>query len=179
MGFLIYKKSNAGQTVLYERVKPLKLGGRDGLIARYVKTLPTDETPSWKLRVDALLKLAGMPAPDHQLAVLFDVAGPDTTNVCLYELSRIQGSCRDTSTQLALEFSVVVDQEIGDDAATFTRKFQITPPVQLKLLSEILGLTGGLGGGDWKWSAPSMQLGATVVQAQRSPAAASPCVDYL
>jgi hypothetical protein len=94
--------------------------------------------------------------------------GPDATNVCLYELSRIHGSCRDTSTQLALEFSVVVDQQIGDDAATFTRKFKITPPAQLKLLSEILALSGGLGGGDWKWSAPSMQLGATVVQAHHS-----------
>jgi len=100
------------------------------------------------------------------MAVLFDVAGPDATNVCLYELTRIHGSCADTSTQLALDFAVVVDQEIGDGAAAYAKKFEVTPSAQPRLLGETLALTGGPGGGEWKWAGTSLQLGATVVQAQ-------------
>jgi hypothetical protein len=172
MAFLIYKKTADGKTIRYEKVKPLKLGGRDGLIARYVITLTAAETQSWKIDADALLKLAGFAPSSDALAVLFDVTARDATSVCLYELARIHGSCCDTSTQLALDFSVVIDQEIGGNAAEFAGKFEITPPAQPKLLGEMLALTGGLGGGDWKWDATSLQLGATVVHAQHGPAAA-------
>ena len=44
MAFLIYKKTDAGTNIRYERIKPLKLGGSDGLIARHVKSLPADQT---------------------------------------------------------------------------------------------------------------------------------------
>jgi hypothetical protein len=175
MAFLIYKKTAGGQTVRYEKIKPLKLGGRDGLIAQHVKTLAADETQSWKLGVSALLKLAGAAPPDGELAVLFDVTARDATNVCLYELVRIHGSSRDTSTQLALDFSVVVDQETGDNAAEFAGKFEVTPPARPKLLGETLALSGGPGGGDWKWAGTSLQLGATVVQAQHGHGGGEPC----
>jgi hypothetical protein len=49
MGFLIYKKSDVGTNIHYERVQPLRLGGADGLIARHVKSMPADQTASWKL----------------------------------------------------------------------------------------------------------------------------------
>src|SRR5271167_1737407 len=108
MAFLIYKKYANAETIRYEKLQPLKLGGRDGLIAQHVKTLAADKTPSWKLSAAGLLKLAGFAGAVDELAVLFDVTGKDATNVCLYELSRIHGSCADTSTQLALDFAVVV-----------------------------------------------------------------------
>jgi hypothetical protein len=164
MAFLIYKKIANGKTVCYEKVKPLKLSGRDGLIARHVQTLSNAETQSWKLDAATVLKLAGIALGSDAFAILFDVTARDATSVCLYELARIHGSCRDTSTQLALDFSVVIDQEIGDNAAEFVGKFEIAPPAQPKLLGEMLALTGGPGGGDWKWDATSLQLGATVVQ---------------
>ena len=166
MAFLIYKKTADGETISYEKIKPLKLGGRDGLIARHVQTLSDAETQSWKLEASALLNLAGVAPTSDALAVLFDVTARDATSVCLYELARIHGSCSDTSTQLALDFSVVIDREIGGNAAEFAGKFEITPPTQPKLLGEMLALTGGPGGGDWKWDATSLQLGATVVHAQ-------------
>jgi hypothetical protein len=170
MAFLIYNKIADGKTVRYEKIKPLKLSGRDGLIARHVKTLTDAETQSWKLDAAALLKLAGIAPTNDALAVLFDVTARDATSVCLYELARIHGSCGDTSTQLALDFSVVIDREIGGNAAEFAGKFEMKPPAQPKLLGEMLALTGGPGGGDWKWDATSLQLGATVVQAQHGKA---------
>ena len=60
MAFLIYKKTDAGTNIRYERIKPLKLGGSDGLIARHVKSLPADQTASWKLDAAGLLRLAGV-----------------------------------------------------------------------------------------------------------------------
>jgi hypothetical protein len=177
MAFLLYKKTADGQTVRYEKIKLLKLGGCDGLIARHVKTLAAAETPKWKLDANALVKLAGYVSVGDELAVLFDVLGHDATSVCLYELSRVHGSCRDTSTQLALDFSVVVDKELGDDAAEFARKFEVTPPARPKQLGETLALTGGPGGGDWKWGASALQIGATVVQAHHGLSTGEPCTN--
>ncbi len=166
MAFLIYKKYGNAETTRYEKLQPLKLGGRDGLIARHVKTLTGDQTRSWKLGATGLLKLAGFAGAVDELAVLFEVTGTDTTNVCLYELTRIHGSCADTSTQLALDFAVVVDEEMGDEAATYVKSFEIPVPEKPRLLGETLALSGGPGSGDWKWVGTSLQLGATVVQAQ-------------
>jgi hypothetical protein len=175
MAFLIYKKYGNAETVRYERLQPLRLGGRDGLIAQHVKTLPADKTVSWKLGVGGVLKLAGIAGAADEFTVMFDVAGPDATNVCLYELVRIHGSCADTSTQLALDFSVVVDQEMGDQAVAYAKNFEIPVPEKPRLLGETLALSGGPGGGDWKWAGTSLQLGATVVQAQHGHGSGEPC----
>ncbi|HEX9046327.1 MAG TPA: hypothetical protein VF988_04815 [Verrucomicrobiae bacterium] len=163
MAFLIYKKTKAGNKATYEQIKPLKLGGRDGLMARHIKALPSAEHRSWQLDAAGLLKLAGIDVVAENITIVFDVAGQDATSVCLYELVKIHGSCRDYSTQLALDFAVLVDREIGDDAAAYLRKFELEIPAKPRLLGETLSLSGGPGGGDWKWGTPPMQLGATVV----------------
>lgn len=166
MAFLTYKKTVDGGKAGYEQIKPLKLGGRSGLLAQHVKTLREAEQRSWKLDTAGLLKLAGVDAAAENVTVLFDVAGQDATSVCLYELVKIHGSCRDTSTQLALDMTVVVDKEIGDDAPAYAKKFEVEIPAQPRQLGETLSLSGGPDGGDWKWGTPPMQLGATIVQAQ-------------
>jgi hypothetical protein len=163
MAFLTYKKTVTGGKARYEQIKPLKLGGRDGLLARHIKALPSADHQSWKLDTAGLLKLAGIDAAADSITVLFDVAGKDATSVCLYELVKVHGSCRDTSTQLALDFTVVLDQEIGDDAAAYAKNFDVEIPARPRSLGETLSLSGGPGGGDWKWGTPPMQLGATVV----------------
>lgn len=74
MGFLLYRKTPVGEVVCYEKLKPLKFGGRDGLIAQHVKTLSDAETQKWKLDTASLLKLAGHESKNSELTVLFDVA---------------------------------------------------------------------------------------------------------
>jgi len=177
MAFLIYNKTAAGKNIRFERIKPLKLGGCDGLIARHVQTLSDAETQSWKLDAAGLLILAGIAPGSDTLTVLFDVTARNATSVCLYELARIHGSCCETSTQLALDFSVLIDRETGGSAAEFAGKFEIAPPAQPKLLGEMLALTGGPGGGDWKWDAMSLQLGATVVQPHQTGSPCPNCAD--
>jgi hypothetical protein len=167
MAFLTYKKSVAGAKAGYEQIKSIKLGGRDGLVAKHVKTLREADHASWKLDIAGLLQLAGIDTATENLTVLFDVTGRDSTSVCLYELVRIHGSCRDTSTQLALDFAVVIDQEIDGDAAAYAKKFEVEIPARPRLLGETLSMSGGPGGGDWRWGTPPLQLGATVVHAQQ------------
>lgn len=56
-----------------------------------------------------------------------------------------------------------MDQEVGEDAVTAASRFEVTPPLKPKLLGETLSLTGGPGGGDWKWTANQLQIGATIL----------------
>jgi hypothetical protein len=174
MAFLTYKKTVADGNVSYQHLKSLKFGGRDGLIAKHVKALPDETHASWQLSTAELLQLAGQAEPETT-AVLFDVTGEDSTSVCLYELVKVHGSCRDTSTQLALDFTVVIDQEIGDDAAAYAKKFTVPVTDKPRRLGETLSLSGGPGGGDWKWGSPPMQLGATIVLAQHGHGSGEPC----
>ena len=46
MAFLIYKKYGNAETIRYEQLQLLRLGGRDGLIAQHVKTLTGDQQRS-------------------------------------------------------------------------------------------------------------------------------------
>jgi hypothetical protein len=164
MAFLIYKKTITEENLRFERVTPLKLSGTDGLIARHVRTLPADETSSWKLETAALLKLAG--CEGGEFCVLFDMTGGDGATVCFYELTRIHGSCRDTSTNLALDFNVVLDRELDESKPDFGAVFEAPVAAAPKKLGEMLAVTGGPGGGDWKWGNSAVQLGATVFQPQ-------------
>jgi hypothetical protein len=176
MAFLIYKKTTASGRARYEQLQPLRLGGRDGLIARHVRTVPSDDCASWHLDTAALLKLAGRDAAAEGLTVLFDIGGPQATNVCLYELFQVHGSCRDTVTELALDLYIVVDREIGAAVPAFLREFEVPVPDQPRRLAEILTLSGGPGGGDWKWGAPSLQLGAMIVPGRRQHTNGSPAL---
>lgn len=166
MSFLIYRKTNAGKNIRYERMKPLKLGGRDGLIARHVIAMPPGQTESWKLDAAGLLKLAGIAG--ENLGILFDAAGHDATAVCFYELTRLHGSCRDTRTNLAMDFNVVLDRKLENSEPAAAAAFEAPVDVMPKKLGEMLCLTGGPGGGDWKWGEAALQIGATVVQPHRS-----------
>jgi hypothetical protein len=166
MGFLIYKKTTAGNNIRYERMKPLKLGGRDGLLARHVMAMPPDQTASWKLDAVALLKLDGIAG--ENLGVLFDASGRDATAVCFYELTRLHGSCRDTSTNLALDFNVLLDRKQEKSEPVAASAFEASATAMPKRLGEMLSLTGGPGGGDWKWSESALQIGAAVVQPRRA-----------
>jgi hypothetical protein len=98
--------------------------------------------------------------------VLFDASGRDATAVCFYELTRLHGSCRDTSTNLALDFNVVLDQELN--GTDFAVAFEAPLAAKPKKLREMLALTGGPCGGDWKWGQSGLQIGATVVQSHHT-----------
>ena len=165
MAFLIYKRFPAGDSIHYERLRTLKLAGPGGLVARFVKTLPpTAAAQGWLLPVPDLLRLAGVTASGDDLTVLFDLSPDEADAVCLYRLRQLHGVAKERSTHLSLDFEVLIDQAVKVPALLFKAAFQVPADIPGKMLREILMLSGGPGGGDWKWETPAMNLGATVVR---------------
>jgi len=133
--------------------------------------LTGDQTASWKLDAAGLLRLAGVAG--ENLGVLFDATGGSTRAVSFYELTRLHGSCSNTSTNLALDFDIILDEELAEYKPDFAAAFEVPLAAQPKKLGELLALSGGPGGGEWKWGQPGLQIGATVVQ-PRHPCPPSP-----
>jgi hypothetical protein len=162
MSFVLYKHQTSGDTIHYERFQPIKVGGTSGPLARHVRWLPGDAVDKgWEIDPARLVRLAGI--ADEGLAVLFEVNSGQAGAVCLYRLHRVCGVARDRKTHLSLDFEVLVDQVVSVPPDEFKRSFSL-PAVQIgKRLCEVLQLGGGPDGGDWRWEAPAMKLGATLV----------------
>jgi hypothetical protein len=118
----------------------------------------------WELDSPTLVQLAGVSVNGDPFAVLFEVTGGETGAVSLYRLHRLCGVARDRMTHLSLDFEVLVDEMINAPPDDFKRAFTLPSNFRGKCLREILQLSGGPGGGDWKWEAPAMKLGATLVR---------------
>jgi hypothetical protein len=156
--------------VSYERLKPFRLTGPDGPIAAHVMGLPAEDAyGGWKLDAGEFLGRAGVTCEDGQPALVMDMGESRPGEVCLYELRRISGACREKTTNLAFEFQVLVDDVVKTPAARFKTAFDVASDRPCKIIQETLALNGGPSGGAWKWDAPAMNIGATVV-APRIPA---------
>jgi len=165
MAFLIYKRLSAGDFIRYERLRPLKLAGPTGPVAQFVKTLQTATVAQgWSLSVEAVLCLAGFTEDANELVVVFDLLPNEADAVCLYHLREIHGVANERTTHLSLDFELLVDGAVKVPALLFKSAFRIPAGQPAKRLREILMLSGGPGGGDWKWETPAMNLGATVVR---------------
>ncbi len=146
----------------------------DAACLHHVKTLSEAGMACWQLDDASLLTLDGVASDAGEQVVLFEV---DTGSgcACLYPLECIHGSCRELSTQLALDFTVILDQAVDGDPAEFVKSFEVPLVRQRRRLCETLALSGGPAGGDWRWGQSALSLGATVVQAHGSPAPCSSC----
>ncbi len=164
MPFLLYRLQPSPGAVRFDRLHPLKLGGPSGPIARFVGSLQAEAAErGWDLPLQTLT-LEGQCLPDSDnVAVLFELSGGQPGAVCLYRLHRVNGVSRDRTTHLSLDFEVLVDEVVGTSMDGFKRSFALPAEPAGKRLREILQLSGGPGGGDWRWEPPAMNLGATLV----------------
>jgi len=105
----------------------------------------------WYVPDDAEAVLASGKGDCKDHAVLFDL-GDRLKSVCLYELTCVHGSSRDMDTQLALDFVVLVDEEVDGDAVEYGGNFKVPVADRPKLIGETLALTGGTGGRLIFWS---------------------------
>lgn len=164
MPFLLYRRQPDTVSVRYERLQPLRVGGPDGVIARFVKTLPGRAADAgWEVAASELIRLAGLGADPADQAILFEVPADEPGAVCFYQLHRVCGHSRDHRTQLSMDLEVLVDGPIREPVEEFRRAFTLPGDRPGRRLAEILQLGGGPAGGDWKWETPAMKLGATVV----------------
>lgn len=168
MGFMIYRCRPAEDLLRYEQIKTLSLGGANGAIARFIRNSPRERLAgNWKMTPEELVEFSGSPGIGCELAVLLDMAPRDPSAVCLYQLQEIRGVCQPQSTQLALDFTVLLDHPVAARAGEYKISFTIPAVWPQKRLLEILVLNGGLEGGDWTWGTPAMNLGATFLGASQ------------
>jgi hypothetical protein len=161
MSFHIYIKQAGEVTVRYEQLRSIKLSGPDGPVARCLKSLSGESVgAAWTLSIPTLLREAGFGANTNEFSILFDVSTRERASVCLYELRRINGLSAAMTTQLALEFLVLVDEPVDTDTRQFKSVLKLPAVGNYRVLTEVLELSGGFGGGDWRWVKTKMQLGA-------------------
>ena len=164
MGFMIYTCRHAGDALRYEQVQSLNLGGTNGAIAQFVKTLPPERRyENWKLTPEEVVEFSGFPGAGYDLAVLLDMVPRDPSAVCLYQLEEIRGGFQGRSTQIALDLTVLLDTVVSKGASEFKSAFTAPPASSRKRLLELLVLSGGPEGGDWRWGSAPMNLGAAVL----------------
>lgn len=174
MPFIVYKYHVKDSTIYFERLRAIGLSGPQGAVAKFVKSLPADEVEEgWQMAPDTLIRLGGVSDTEGNMAVLFEVSTGDPNSLCLYRLHRLCGLTRDLKTHLSLEFEVLLDESVGMEASDLRRAFSRPTQPPGKRLCEVLQLGGGLGGGQWKWEAPAMNLGATLVNPPHAGASAA------
>lgn len=164
MAFRIYNRTPVLGGYRYQRQGAIKLAGPSGVIARYVGGLSSKQTDGgWKIPGADLPRLAGTPASSGNPVVLMDLGSSEPQAVCLYELMNICGSSRDTTTHLVLEFVVLIDEAVAGSPEDYRLDFTVPVSRPKRVLNETLLLSGGTGGGTWRWGAPMMNIGATLV----------------
>ncbi len=125
MPFLLYRRQPDTVSVRYERLQPLRVGGPDGVIARFVKTLQGRAADAgWEVASSELIRLAGLATDPADQAILFEVPADEPGTVCFYQLHRVCGQSRDRRTQLSLDLEVLVDGPVSEPVEEFRRAFQ-------------------------------------------------------
>jgi len=154
MSFMIGSLTH-DNTVL-QGIRPLRLSGQQGMVARYVKEQADTASPSWSLKAKDLLTLAGEEAGGEVFFCGFSLKAPSTP-CTFYRLEEIHGSSQYFRSDLLLHFSPWTGEPLGDGS------FRKTSEEKDCHFCEALSLTGGTCGGLWQWTEAPLQMGAAIV----------------
>lgn len=158
MGFHLYKFENKNGSADFVYKKALKLSGADGLVAKQVAGMPVkDESVLWNITGKQLV------GDMDEGVVIFDSCPSDSDKVVLYQLMRISGESFPEKTEILLHFKILVNKQTQGKAKEIKQSFSISAEDKTPELHEAIVLTGGYEGGEWKWAAPDMNIGAAVV----------------
>lgn len=136
--------------------RALRLGGPNGLIAKFVGESGAAAEAPWALAGHRLLELAGETTWDSLVFFLpGEDASPDGSKE-IYQLKTLNGVATTDRTDVVCFFSPLRMYEAVPGT------WELTPSGG-RHLCESLSLTGGTAGGRWLWTEAAMTLGATVV----------------
>lgn len=136
--------------------RSLRLGGPNGLIARFVaESGAAAETP-WALPGDRLVELAsGISGCDLAFFSPGEDPAPDGSKE-IYRLETLNGVASADRTDVVCFFSPLRMREVASGT------WELTPSGGQRLC-ESLSLSGGTSGGRWLWTEAPMTLGATML----------------
>lgn len=154
MSFHIATVDNTLNPSHVTNIRPLRLGGADGLIAKHVKSLGSASESTWNLTEPTLLKSSGGQSGCD--AVFFRPGGEADGLIEIYRVEAVQGICSGDRTDLVFSFAPLLMREVGAGAWDIEEMAK-------RVLCESLSLSGGPSGGRWLWTDSPMSLGATVV----------------
>lgn len=149
MNFASYKREDDRLNFLGQ----IRLGGKDGLIARQIASLNSNNPRiRWIAQSPALIKLSDTPEAD---AILFINTGDANT---FYELESVVAISSSEESEVVLRMRGFRGRKDKQGA--------IVPDEDNKQRSSVcesMILTGGYEGGTWCWREAPMGLGATIV----------------
>ncbi len=164
MPFVVYNYQPGIHCCQYKRLKPIRLGGVDGPIARHARSLPAGAAEKgWELTALALTQLSDLDDSGIKPVVLFDATVDSPPFILLYQLHRICGITHSRQTYLSLELEVLVSHALDSHVEDFKSAFTVPDVQSGRRFREILQLGGGIDGGQWKWETPALNMGAAVV----------------
>jgi len=162
MGFEIYQiQPLANDRFALHWLRPLALGGTDGLLAQHIPMLAAlGET--WELSAQDMLRLAGE-IDIASKGVFFNLTPKATDQANLFQMIRVSGKTMSMLTDAIFHFKVACASrnrgEITGENGELIVEDWDTKPTRL----EQLRLEGGTRGGNWAWSEPPQGASATVV----------------
>ncbi len=139
----------------FTQLAPIRLGGADGAIAKYVAT---QEALYARLRWTASAAdiLAVAAVDDGTDSILFINTGDPST---YYELECIVGITSDKDSEIVMNLKVFQGQRTSQSCIVSQSN-----PSEGNNLCESMLMTGGYDGGAWQWAPPAMEIGAAIVK---------------
>jgi len=162
MGFDIYQiQPLENNRIALHRLRPLALGGADGLLARHIPMLVA-LSECWNLSAQDLLRLAG----ESDIAtkgIFFDLTPKATNQANLFHLQSVAGRTMSMLTDALFHFKVACATRNRSEITGSTGELIVGDWSQKPVRLEQLRLEGGTRGGTWAWSEPPQGASATVV----------------
>lgn len=166
MGFLLFKiQPLADGRISARRLRPLVLGGTQGLFARHLPHLVNTDDGTWRLSASELLCLDA-PDADESLTVFFDLTPGPAGPLNLLQLVEVNGRSASIITDAFFHFKVVATP--GTQTESTADSLVLPDWRQGVDRCEQLRLEGGLIGGDWSWTQPPQALSATILKPART-----------
>ncbi|WPJ97604.1 hypothetical protein SH580_07765 [Coraliomargarita algicola] len=162
MAFWLYAKN--GST--YERIQSIKLTGKAGILARFLQSHASDDTPfTWELTPAALVELVDPSLDSASHEIVIDMLPEGLTEVSLYRMTSLRGSSEYDESDLVMAFKLLQQGPIAASANEFKNRFVCNTPPNGRQMVEAFHLTGGVATGSYYWSKPKMDIGAAICPA--------------
>lgn len=164
MPFYNYRFSENNGMRAYCRGHEVKLTGTEGILARYLKSLPSkgEDRVSWALSGLQIAQLACPDCENTSKELFLDLYPEGFTEVALHRVERIVGVSEEDWTDAVIVTRPVLVGAVGGLAEETRKAFAVELPFPGREMMEAFGIQGGFAKGNYKWTKPKMNIGAAV-----------------
>ncbi|MFP4352718.1 MAG: hypothetical protein ACLFRP_07960 [Puniceicoccaceae bacterium] len=159
MAFWLYSKNGSS----YGRIRSVRLAGKDGLLAGYLRDHRSAETPfTWELDSAGLVRRIDPALAPEEHVILIDMLPESFTEVSLYRVISLRGVSEYDESDLALACKLLHQGRCPGTAGEFKEAFHSDAVESERQMIEAFRLTGGVSDGTYLWAKPGMDIGAAI-----------------